>query len=321
MNDGIWIKDPDTGEVEFLYYDDIVDPDVLKQLLQPKAGFCWPAEAFKRVPIVKAPFIVGDGVLPQRGRLIIYGQAKSGKSTLAMQLARCIGSGQPFLSLPTKEATVLYLQSEISEDMLQERLKQSGQDYPNVYVGTRDLKLDTKTGYELFLHALDEVRPGVLIVDPLYKLFTGDENEGKDVRAILDKLDDVIRAYGCSIVLIHHSGKDKDKGSRGSSVLNDWPDAVLELQRLRGKEHRCKLIARLMRHASPFDPIEIVLDNFEFALADEEQRILSIIDNPISTKEIAEKLQCSRRTVERKLNSLISKGKIRRTGRGVYEKV
>ena len=268
MIGGIWITGED-GQPQFLYYSEI-DEEVLPAIFKPVGGFCYEADAFLHLPLTKAPFVLA-GWLPKQGKMEIYGAPKSGKSFLAVQMARCLGIGEPFLGIPTVVSRVLYLQFELGEQVLQGRLKSTGHTYSGVYVGTDfALKLDTKGGQEQFQRALEAIKPQVLITDPLYKILTGDENESCDVRVVLDLLDRAIEAYGCSVVIIHHAGKDLERGGRGSSILEDWVDSCIEMKRTskQGEPLQSRLTPKLLRHAeTPPEPINLKLgDDFEFQL-------------------------------------------------------
>mgnify|MGYP001616496682 CR=1 FL=1 len=104
---GFWIINAQ-GEKELLPYDEI-DPEVLPGFFKPIGGFCFRAEDFMHMPLIAAPFYLA-GWLPKSGRLEIYAPAKAGKTYLATQLARCLGSGEPFLGMPTQQSRVLFIQ-------------------------------------------------------------------------------------------------------------------------------------------------------------------------------------------------------------------
>jgi len=264
--DGIWLENPETGAREYFLYDDL-DPETVPQLLRPIGGFCYPASNFLRLPLPEVPFYVKNW-LPKHGKAEVYGRAKSGKSFLAVQLARCIGSGDDFLGVPTEKARVLYLQFELGEGILQYRMKQSGEDYENVYVGTSfTMKLDTHAGQDTVMRAICDVEPRVVILDPFYKIQSGDENESTDVKKITDFLDEVIEKFDVAVFILHHAGKDPEKGGRGSSILEGWVDSYLEIKRTSKLEDplQCKVTPKMLRHSAATKPIEIELgDDFEF---------------------------------------------------------
>jgi len=326
--DGIWITDPDTKEPTFVFYDEL-DDDILAQLWRPIGGFCFEADSFVRLALPQVPYYL-QGWLPERGRLEIYGQPKSGKSFSALQLARCIGSGIPFLGMSTKQARVLYIQFELGQRVLQDRMRSTGQDYHNVYLGTTfSMKLDTTAGQGYLWQALKAVEPKVLILDPFYKTLHGDENESHDVLVITDFLDAVLEGFECSIVLYHHPGKDLSRGGRGSSILEDWVDSYVEMKRTskKGEPLRIKLTPMLLRHAElPPNSIEATLKNFEFALEDAPPTVTEQVEDFVHTRdgltitaqEIIDAGVGSRGSVYNSLAILQKQGVIRKVDRGEY---
>lgn len=328
MHEGFWAQDAHGGAT-FIYYDDL-DIDQLGQVFKPIGGFCYPVEGFVRMPLPEAPYYVKSW-LPKQGKCMIYGAAKAGKSYLALQLARCVGAGEPFLGIPTQQGRVLYLQFELGMEVLQGRIKSTGRTYEDVYVGTTfGLKLDTRMGREHLHNALEAVQPAVLILDPFYKILTGDENESHDVKSLLDNLDEAIEVFRCSVVMMHHAGKDIERGQRGTSTLADWHDAVIELRKISkvGEPFRIKLTPKFLRHAElPDKPIEAVMKNFEFdidtgGLTLEEQILRALKPRGktmITIKELLDLNLCSARSsLYDALNRLVAQGQVERIDRGVY---
>jgi len=266
--DTICLTDPETQEPIIVPYDEL-DPEIYPQLWRPIGGFCYEVDNFVRLPLPEVPFYVKDW-LPKQGKMEIYGQAKAGKSFLSIQLARSVGSGEDFIGIPTTQGKALYLQFELGEEVLQGRIKRTGRDYDNVYVGTSfAMKLDTLQGQDYFNNAMHAIKPQVVILDPFVKIFSGDENDAKDVKVVTDFLDDTIGNFNCSVVIIHHAGKDLERGGRGSSLLEGWVDSYIEMKRVskpNEPELKIKLTPKLLRHAElPPKPIDLRLaKDFEF---------------------------------------------------------
>lgn len=279
--DGIWLIDETTKDPYFVSYEDL-DDNVMPQLLKPVGGFIYEASSFLNLPLPEVPFYVKDW-LPKQGKAEIYGQAKAGKSFLAIQLARCIASGEDFIGMETSRAPVLYLQFELGAKILQDRMRSTGQSYDDVFLGTTfSMKLDTPSGQKQFLRAIVAVEPKVIILDPFYKIISGDENESQDVIKITNFLDEIIEGFNCSILLLHHAGKDLSRGGRGSSVLEGWADSYLEMKRVsrNGEALRANITPKLLRHASlPPESIELVLsNNFEFESVEGVAKSNTILD-------------------------------------------
>ncbi|MGI2335409.1 MAG: AAA family ATPase [Dehalogenimonas sp.] len=279
------------------------------------------------MPLPSTPFYV-ESWLPHQGRLEIYAPAKTGKTFMGLQLARCLGAGEDFMGLKVQQARTLYLQFELGQEVFQQRLKSTKKHYPDVYVGTTfSLALDNQNGQTQLLEAMEAIQPKVLVLDPLYKVMEGDENNAQDVKKVTDFLDRLIGAYECSIVLVHHCGKDITRGGRGSSVLEGWPDSVVELKRVHSQDgqHHVKLTPKFLRHAAlPPTPIEAVMKGFEF-ITDEsltkEDKIKDIIinsDAPFTVSGLAELVGTSARTVYNVVNFLSDNDIIEKISRGVY---
>ena len=257
--------------------------------------------------------------------MLLYGPGKAGKSRIALQAGRCIGSGVPLLEIPVVAGRVLLLQFELGAEIFQDRMRMTGQAYNNLYVGTTfDMKLDTQAGQKKLIAALEAVQPNVVILDPFYKLLRGEEDESHDVLVVLDFLDSLIEAYGCSFLIVHHSGKDVTKGGRGSSVLvEDWPDSVIELRRTKTA---ITISPKFLRHAAlPEETTPVMLENFEYVLANHEHAVVDrvaefIAQQGTTTVEamVAAGLG-AKRTIHEALSKLVSKGFVSRTDeRGVY---
>lgn len=323
MNEGLWIIGDD-GAPQYVLYDEL-DADVFDQLFRPVGGFCYSGDDFLRLKLPSVPYYLKDW-LPKPGKMLIYGRGKAGKSFLALQLARCIGSGESFLNIPTTQGRVLYLQFEMGASILQQRMRDTGQDYSEVYVGTTfAMKLDTKSGREQLTSALSAVHPNVLILDPFYKLSQGEEDKSHDVREVFDALDTIIEVFDCSVVLFHHAGKELSRGGRGSSIFEDWPDAYIEAK---GKDGNLKLTPKALRHAElPPSSIEATLVDYEFKRSDKErpasveERVAKFVlqaERPVRAKEVLEAELGSARAVNKALSALTTSGVIMKKERGVY---
>jgi hypothetical protein len=321
---GFWATDPDTNEDIWLYYDELGE-EAKDKLLKPVGGFIWPATDFMNLSLKKVPFYIKDW-LPRMGKALVYAPAKAGKSTLCLQIARQIGAGETFLSKETMMGRVLYLQFELGESVLRQRLLQTKKTYPNVWVGTNfGLKLDSQLGRTAIESALSAVEPQVLILDPWYKVFKGDENESADVRPILDYLDALIESYQCSVLIIHHAGKDISRRGRGSTVLEDWVDSYIQMT---GKKDKGILTSKIkpifLRHSGDDTELDAVLgEDFEFHLTTPEKSIKIQVAELIKAKghvELKEILLSVKggTTVYDALKELVAEKIIEKPSRGNY---
>jgi hypothetical protein len=334
MREG-WLWDDDAKEYVPIDYDEL-DPEVLAQLRAKPTigGFVYRAEDFLHLPLVTAPFYVAGGWLPRQGKTLFYAPGKSGKSFFALQLARCIASEEEFLGLKTTQGRVLYLQFEMGLEILQSRMRETKQDYTDVFVGTSfSMKLDKDAGQKQMLAAMQAVKPQVVILDPWYKIISGDDNEAQDTEKITDFLDSVIEMFDCSVVIFDHTGKDQSRGARGSSVKEGWVDSYIQIKKVgkKGEPLKIQIIPQLLRHAE-LPPVPVVAEfgeDFEFeqveAVDELAPTVYELIRDYIKKEEIthAKDIESqkfgSRTQVNRALNKLLGDGLIIRSDRGVYE--
>ena len=334
-NPGLWIQDPDTGEERFIFYSEL-EGDTIQSFVHPIGGFVFPANLFTLSRLPSVPFYIRDW-LPKQGKAMLYGPAKTGKSYLCAQLARCIASGEDFLGQSTTTGRVLYVQFELGEEIFQSRLRSTGQDYDNVFVGTSfSMKLDTKVGRDQLWRALEAVEPSVLILDPKIKMISGDENESTDMRQVTDFLDLVIEGFRCSVFVTDHTGKDASKRGRGSSVWEGWVDSYLSMKKVskKGEGLKIKIEPIFLRHAQlPPEPIEAELgDDFEFHLVGSaptvKQQVLDFLEKkwaekslPCSPGLLFEAKIGSNTSVYQALAKLVEEEKVEKVGWGKYSLV
>ncbi len=71
-------------------------------------------------------------------------------------------------------------------------------------------------------------RPSLVVVDTLSQTFTGDENSSTDIATYLRLLNTHLRAaFGCTVLVIHHTGHAASERPRGSSAITANLDFLL----------------------------------------------------------------------------------------------
>jgi hypothetical protein len=84
-----------------------------------------------------------------------------------------------------------------------------------------------------------------------------DENLFKDVSRALKFLDGIIDEYGMTLYVATHCGKDRSRGTRGSSVLAGWRDTLIKLERNR----ECVTVNVDPRWAAPVPQFKLDFNN------------------------------------------------------------
>jgi predicted ATP-dependent serine protease len=77
-------------------------------------------------------------------------------------------------------------------------------------------------------------KPDIVLIDPIINFFDGEENSNTEIRKLLDRVDMLIEMHGISVIIAHHTGKERadDKSfmsARGGSVFAGWFDSGIKL--------------------------------------------------------------------------------------------
>jgi hypothetical protein len=148
---------------------------------------------------------------------LLIGRQKEGKSTLALQLAIDVATGEPFLGqYVTCQGVVLYVDYENRPEQLKRRALDllDGRDASNVLIKSfdflteRDVGLDGKAADRL-KGLVVEHKPDLLILDPLrFAAPKGDSKEENWGISIVDQVSWLREAYpAMSVLIVHHLKK------------------------------------------------------------------------------------------------------------------
>jgi len=191
--------------------------------------------------------------IPVKGLVALYAPPKSGKSVVACELAISAALGEPFWQVPFgQRMTVLYIAAERSADIgdrLKATLQRRGVPYPDtLHVYAREagpLQVDNAAHLLGLVQVAQHLKPHLIIFDTFARMTLGiEENSSGDMGEAVEKFNTVIRAAGpqAAGIIVHHAGKDKSKGLRGSTALLGAVDAVWSVNRS-GDNYALKLEA------------------------------------------------------------------------------
>ncbi|MBB3234991.1 AAA family ATPase [Phyllobacterium endophyticum] len=179
-------------------------------------------------------WLIAD-ILPENGFAVIFGPPGSKKSFIALDWASCIASGQSWNGREVKQGDVVYIYAEGKSALKlrnaawreHHKVEPEGLRFINQAVNVSD---PNKVKHLIASIRAGGVNPQFLIIDTLARNFgNGDENSAKDMNAFVAGADALREAFpGCTVLVVHHTGKDARHGARGSSVLNGAEDTAIE---------------------------------------------------------------------------------------------
>ncbi len=200
------------------------------------APLFWPGD----VDTYEPPAQIVSGLLPRVGIAAIYGAPNSGKTALASDLAASIARGTPWRGRAISDGggLVFYVAAE-NPGSAKLRMKAYIAENPDAV----DMPLPIFPGL-LHLGAIASVQSLIerireaeklagracvaVVVDTLASAMAGlEENSVRDMGLALHSLSLIRDAIGGLIIVVHHSGKDSEKGARGSSALRAAVDTEI----------------------------------------------------------------------------------------------
>lgn len=193
-----------------------------------------PAHAFARAAPVS--WLVRD-LLQRDGLGVIFGEAGSGKSFLALDLSTAIASGQEWRGLAVEAGRVVYIAAEGAggfRKRLQAISDAQGLQLEGLALGViADVPNFLTDDDKAIAEAVTAAGGAVLItIDTLASVTPGgNENSGEDMGEVIARCKRLQSETGAFVMLVHHSGKDASRGARGWSGLRAAVDVEIEVTR------------------------------------------------------------------------------------------
>lgn len=222
---------------------------------------------------------------------VIYGEPGCGKSFLAQEIALAVALGlAEFHGHKINAGRVVYVCAEGANGFRQ-RLKAYAQ-----YHGLEEGAFANFSIVPVSPNFLDDGDPKALadhigeadliIMDTFARITAGaDENSGKDMGAAIQRCQSLHIATGALVILVHHSGKNKENGSRGWSGIKGACDTEIEVTNLGGTRK-----ARISKQKDGQDGIEwhFSLIPYELGKDDDGDPITSCYYDPIDAPRESE---------------------------------
>ena len=182
------------------------------------------------------------------GVTVNAGSPKVGKTTFQTQMAVHVAapSIDTFLGEPVATGPVLLVIEEGSVDGIAWRLRRQADaagvdDLPIELAHRQRIRLDNRQSVRGLRDHVRSLRPALVVLDPLNRLHSQDENRPTAMTPVMDALADVSAEGSCAVVAIHHLGKPSmDRGGsvwdrfRGASSIRSATDGNLALDAVRG---------------------------------------------------------------------------------------
>jgi hypothetical protein len=187
-----------------------------------------------------------DGLIPEHRLALLYGKPGEHKTFLALDMVLRTAYGLDWHGRAVRQTGVLYIAGEgrfgIGQRIKGWRKKHGleGVDAPFKLLPVAVHMLDPAS-VEKLKRTIDQVRAevdfeiGMVVIDTVSRSIPGqDENSQEAMSLFIDACTQIQNHCGGTVVGIHHSGKDVDRGMRGSTVLLGGCDTAIRVAKDEG---------------------------------------------------------------------------------------
>ncbi len=197
--------------------------------------------AWDNLPELSPPLI--DNVLRQGHKMLLAGPSKAGKSFALIELCIAIAEGQKWFNWTCAQGKVMYVNLELDRASCLHRFKDVYNSLGCAPMGLGNIDIWNLRGKSV---PMDKLAPKLIrraqkkdyiaiIIDPIYKVITGDENSADQMAHFCNQFDRVCSELGAAVIYCHHHSKgvqgqkrSMDRAS-GSGVFARDPDVLLDL--------------------------------------------------------------------------------------------
>ena len=198
------------------------------------------AEVWDDMPELSPSLI--DGVLRQGHKMLLSGPSKAGKSYALIELCIAIAEGKKWLKWQCAKGRNLYVNLELDRPSCLHRFKDVYHALDWEPRNVRNIDIWNLRGNSI---PMDKLAPKLVrraakkgyiavVIDPIYKVITGDENSADQMAHFCNQFDKVCHELQCAVIYCHHHSKGLQGAKRsmdrasGSGVFARDPDAILD---------------------------------------------------------------------------------------------
>ena len=263
------------------------------------------------LPALAPPLI--ENVLRQGHKMLIAGPSKAGKSFALIELCIAIAEGRKWFNWYCSQGKVLYVNLELDRASCLHRFKDvytalgwSARNLSNIDIWNlrgKSVPMD-KLAPKLIRRAAKKDYIAI-VIDPIYKVITGDENSADQMANFCNQFDKVCTELGCAVIYCHHHSKGSQGGKKsmdrasGSGVFARDPDAMLDLieldvtEALRKQEENKAVCATCKRYLDAHYAWQDELSQDDLCSQVQMQNYCKEHLSPMQMRELQEQIECS----------------------------
>jgi phage/plasmid primase-like uncharacterized protein/KaiC/GvpD/RAD55 family RecA-like ATPase len=200
--------------------------------------------------------------------VMVHGPSGGGKTFVTLDWMLHIASGKAsWFGHKVKAGNMVYLAGE-GHHGLRSRIAawkhHNNVTNLNMWVSKSGVDLNTAEGYLKVLEAVRalKIKPSVITVDTLHRFMVGDENSAQDAKTMLDACAALMQEFGCTVILVHHTGvsEEAQHRGRGSSAWRGALDIEISVVPAKG-DKSIEIVQRKSKDAEMAAPVYVDLES------------------------------------------------------------
>jgi putative DNA primase/helicase len=275
--------------------------ELMRNLKQPgatkKARLLVKASDYK---LTKPEYWV-EGIIEKNALTFMVGASGCGKTFVATDIATSIGLGVDYHARQVQQGHVIVSAGE-GQDGQVARLRAAAEhkgkelEDADIYLAKQAVVFADENAVAALCQEIEENHKGkvaVIIIDTMARAMVGtDENSSKDMSAFIHQCDHLRERFGCSIIVVHHTGHEGSRG-RGSSARYAAADAEIIIKAEGGKIGTGgKICMSFEKTKNARTPTSLYFSTETRLLYDEDAETFdTLVLNAVDAPEPSEKIQ------------------------------
>lgn len=246
-----------------------------------------------------------DGLVPSDSLGVVYGEPGCGKSFSVVDMACAIASGTPWQGIDTgEEGVVIYISAEGGNGMrFRKRAWEQVNDAraPLMRILPMATIMDERKDVDVLTQVLREYRRQIkqpikmVVIDTLNRCMSGEENSNTEMAEFIRGCERIQHDHDCGVMIVHHSGKDAERGARGATALKAATDYEIAIHK---KESMITIENTRAKDVEPMKPVQCKLEpvTIERYTDYKGRPITSLVPHPAG---VADQLEDARRITDK----------------------
>lgn len=214
-----------------------------------------------------------QSLIPERSVGFLVGESGAKKTFAALQMAICVATGIDFAGLPVRQGSVLYFAPEDASGVRERYAgwkykRNKNKDLDNLFIIGEQVPLHNAEILQRFagkvlsspFFGVEDNRPALVVIDTYSANSAGqkvgqtakrdadgkviewqggqdfNENDNNVAAVLMANAAKLAEMLNCGVMVVHHTGKDADRGARGASTLKANAGFEIVIRKAKDKE-------------------------------------------------------------------------------------